>query len=94
MYIWQLHSSSLISLSTMQSEKPQNTSCMELNLSSGTQPRNPFALQEESISDTHSSGFPNACSIHLHKDVSQPSEQKSGNISSVAERARLKFIAA
>ena len=72
----------------MQAEKLQNTSCVELIRSSGTQPGKPFALQEESISDAHSAGSPYASSIHLHDDVSQPLEHHSGNIGSVSASAR------
>eukprot|EP00985_Skeletonema_marinoi_P004969 scaffold2159_cov69-Skeletonema_marinoi.AAC.2 len=74
-----LQLSSLILPPTMQDEKRQ-------------QPRKSSVLQEESISDAHSAGFPNASSIHLHDDVSQPSEQNAGNIGS--ESDRVKFWAA
>eukprot|EP00984_Skeletonema_dohrnii_P007890 scaffold2907_cov124-Skeletonema_dohrnii-CCMP3373.AAC.2 len=75
----QLQLSSLIPPPTIQDEKRQ-------------QPRKLSVLQEESISDAHSAGFPNASSIHLHDNASQPSEQKGGNIGS--ESARVKFWAA
>ncbi len=38
----------------------------------------------ESISVAHSAGFPYASSIHLHDDVSQPSEHSFGNIISIS----------
>ena len=64
----------------MQAENRQYISCVELNCSSGTQPRNPSPLHVESNSVAHSAGFPYASSIHLHDDVSQPSEHSFGNI--------------
>lgn len=76
----------------MQAEKLQKASCAELNCSSGPQPGKPFVLQEESISEAHSAGSPYASCIHLHDDVSQPSEHHSGNVGSVSVSAR--FLAA
>ena len=83
-YISQLQLSSLILPSRTQAENRQYIFCVELNCSSGIQPRKPSALQEESSSETHSSGFPYASSIHLHDDVSQLSEHNSGNNFSVS----------
>ena len=93
-YISQPQLSSLILPSRTQAENRQYIFCVDLNCSSGIQPRKPSALQVESISETHSSGFPYASSIHLHDDASQPSEHNSGRIFYVSESAGVKFSAA
>ena len=94
MYISQLQLSWLILPSRTQAENRQYIFCVELNSSSGTQPRKLSALQEESSSETQSSGSPYASSIHLHDDDSQPSEHSSGNNVSVSKTAGVKFCPA